>query len=358
MKSTIFIPKKIKVGFNLRSDTYTGKLGYVIYHDGKVWRKETSWESWRQKEGEKRFSHYEKKEDGKDDYNKRVDVVLGPEINPLEFDNIALEGFVLNKKVGGYKSDWNFRQAYCRVYDPRGFEFEITIPNLLYILENANSIKGKGLEGKFIYGWDAKDLVLLPEEAPEYKEMVEFTETLALKVSKKDLKVGGIYITASGDKVTYLTESLYYDYNGATEGNKKLWFYRGGDGYVKVDNIDISVIKKYVGDNPEVANLFTELEKNDHYKPKEAMAYKYEPYTVTDFPNVSSSYYSRTEVYIPMKGKNKYKKVYLYENRYDNTYYLQNGRGGESITEGRLNKKALIEKYPIYKQIKIVKDEN
>jgi hypothetical protein len=63
------------------------------------------------------------------------------EIIPVEYTNEPLDGFVLNKKVGGYKSDWNFRQAYCRVYDPRGFEFEITIPNLLYILENANSIK-------------------------------------------------------------------------------------------------------------------------------------------------------------------------------------------------------------------------
>ena len=38
MKSNIYIPKKIKVGFNEREDTYTGLLGYVIYHDGKVWR--------------------------------------------------------------------------------------------------------------------------------------------------------------------------------------------------------------------------------------------------------------------------------------------------------------------------------
>ena len=45
----LFIPKKCKVGFNLRTGTYTGKLGYVIYHDGKIWRKETSWEGWREK---------------------------------------------------------------------------------------------------------------------------------------------------------------------------------------------------------------------------------------------------------------------------------------------------------------------
>lgn len=27
----LYIPKKINVGYNKRSDTYTGKLGYIIY---------------------------------------------------------------------------------------------------------------------------------------------------------------------------------------------------------------------------------------------------------------------------------------------------------------------------------------
>ena len=43
MKTTILIPKICKVGFNERTDTFTGMLGYIIYFDGKKWRKETSW---------------------------------------------------------------------------------------------------------------------------------------------------------------------------------------------------------------------------------------------------------------------------------------------------------------------------
>ena len=50
--SKLYIPKKCKVGLQKRDDTYTKKLGYVIYHDGKIWRKETSWENWRHKEGQ------------------------------------------------------------------------------------------------------------------------------------------------------------------------------------------------------------------------------------------------------------------------------------------------------------------
>ena len=116
MKSNIFIPKRINVGYQNRLDTYTGKLAYVIYYDEKgVLRKETSWNGWRDKD-----------------------------IPNTEFDNVPTEGFVFNKKVGDYSSGWDHRQAYCRVYDPRGFEFEITIENLLYILENCSCIKGKG----------------------------------------------------------------------------------------------------------------------------------------------------------------------------------------------------------------------
>lgn len=50
---SIFVPKKVNVGFQNRKDTYTGKLAYVIYFDetGKL-RKEPSWQGWRVKSKE------------------------------------------------------------------------------------------------------------------------------------------------------------------------------------------------------------------------------------------------------------------------------------------------------------------
>lgn len=241
MKSTLIIPKLCKVGFNKREDTYTGKLGYIIYHDGKVWRKEKSWESWREiylDEIEyaklKTEAYNEAVERKTNDYifsynhsqqfiNKTIAnysyysnyskdsiqhytefVTKYPTVNdyliqykldsidkfdyrnpyqknyttddstiPIEFNNELTEGFVLNKQAGGYSSGWNHRQSVCRVYDPRGWEFEIKIDNLLYILSNTNCIKGKGLEGKFIYAWDKTNLVLLPESSIEYKQIIE-----------------------------------------------------------------------------------------------------------------------------------------------------------------------------------------
>ena len=169
MESQLFIPTKIKVGYQNRSDTYTKKLAYVIYFDNKgVLRKETSWQGWRDKN-----------------------------IEPNEYENKPMEGFVLNKGVGGVRQSygWNARNEYVRVFDPRGFEFEISVSNLLFILQEATSTKGKGLEGEFLYAWHGKELVLLPVDCEEYKNSITFTDLQSGKIGVKDLIAGCSYKT-------------------------------------------------------------------------------------------------------------------------------------------------------------------
>ncbi|MBT6051686.1 MAG: hypothetical protein HOG49_33195, partial [Candidatus Scalindua sp.] len=77
------VPPQISVGFQNRSDTYTGKLGFVVRTSktGKI-SSEKSWNGWR------------------DD-----------KIDPLVVDNEPTEGFVLNKGVGGARNSysWNVR---------------------------------------------------------------------------------------------------------------------------------------------------------------------------------------------------------------------------------------------------------
>lgn len=184
MKDNLTVPKTIRVGFQNRSDTYTGKLAYVIYIDskGKV-RKEQSWKSW-----------------------------IDKKIPSLDFDNTPNSGFVLNRDVGGTRRSygWDARIEKVRVYDPRDFEFEISIPNLLFILQECSSIKGKGLEGEFVYAWEGPELVLLPVTSPEYTGSMAFTNLQTDKVDKSDVLEGYAYLTKNKQEVVYMGSFVWW----------------------------------------------------------------------------------------------------------------------------------------------------
>lgn len=247
--SQLNIPKKIKVGYQNRDDTFTKKLAYVIYFDEKgVLRKEKSWEGWRDKK-----------------------------IDPQEFDNVPTEGFVLNKKVGGHKSDWNYRSSYIRIYDPRGFEFEITVENLLFILSVCDCSRGKGLEGKFVYSWHGTDLVLLPTECEEYKNSQDFTSLKTMKVASKDLILGASYKFKDQSVGIYLCRAGIN--NGNTNTTKQYVFWRNNrlDFHKDVKNVACVV-------NPEPASNYADLLDNFNKSKYAAKAVKIllEPFIDTD----------------------------------------------------------------------------
>jgi hypothetical protein len=196
------IPAQLHVGFNERNDTYTGKLAYVVYTDekGKL-RKGASWNSWRDHK-----------------------------IDPMDVANEPTSGFVLNKGVGGACRSWGWiaRNEYIRVYDPRGFEIEISVANLLFILTECNSIKGKGLEGEFVYAWDGTELVLLPVDSYEYKTSKEFTSMKSKKITKNDMKEGLTYRHKDMRQLVYLgphkireLPSSFYSISGQIEAIKR-----------------------------------------------------------------------------------------------------------------------------------------
>jgi hypothetical protein len=185
MENQLFIPTKIKVGFNNRKDTYTKKLAYIIYYDSKgVLRKEKSWEGWR---------------------NKSID--------PVETENIPHSGFVINKGILR-QSDWGNGHNMVRVYDDRGFEFEITTSNLMFILMTTDCLK-RGLEGEFVYAWWGKELILLPTDCDEYCNSMGYSKLQGQKVGVKDLIAGAVYETKKQEKLIYLGRFNWFDTEGS-----------------------------------------------------------------------------------------------------------------------------------------------
>lgn len=259
--SKIFLPPKIHVGYKERKDTFTQKLAYVIYYDEKgTLRKETSFRSWLAHEHDGKF--------------------LGEE----DFLNAPTSGFVLNKKVGDYKSNWNFRSAHARVYDPRGFEFEISIENLLWILENTNSIKGKGLEGDFVYGWDGADLILVPTSSPDYVEIKSFTDAKINreKITSKSLVLGGTYLANDNQELIYLGKFDCYNWSGKLTG--KAFFFVNKDGGF-ITSKSLSKVLKTISTEPvyNYADLIDKLEVQNIYSPVDKNHVEYIPYTWEQF---------------------------------------------------------------------------
>jgi hypothetical protein len=163
MNNSLYIPTTISVGFKERSDTFTGKLGYVIYtdHTGKL-RKEASWNTWRD--------------------NK---------IAPVQFPNTPQLGFTFNK---GIKRDaqWGSGRSVIRVYDPRDFEFEISVDNLIGILMHSDVSK-RDIVQDCVFAWKGTELVLLPINSVEYQESVKHTDKQAQTISAKSLIIGATY---------------------------------------------------------------------------------------------------------------------------------------------------------------------
>lgn len=234
----IYIPKKIKVGYQKRDDTYSKKLAYVTYYDDKgVLRKENSWNGWIEK-------------------NQGID----------DFDNEPMEGFVLNRNVGGAKQSygWNTRIEKVRVYDPRGFEFEIDIPNVLFILQECTSAKGKGLEGTFVYGWNGTSLVLLPTSCEEYKKSTSFTDLQANSVSTKDLVNGRSYKTKKQADLVYLGKFNWFELAYSRSGTdswsskKKFIFSDDKNNIIALTNINSLAICN----SEEIVSNYAELMDN------------------------------------------------------------------------------------------------
>lgn len=181
MSSQLFIPTKLKVGYQNRADTFTGKLAYVIYYDekGKL-RKEKSWTGW-----------------------------CDSSIPSDEFDNKPTTGFVIHKGQQRFADWFGTGRTMIRIHHPDGFEFEITVNNLMNILMHSDVSK-RDIVQECVFAWGGTELVLLPTNSIEYLESVAHTKKQDLVVSTKSLVPGVMY--SQKKSTTPLMYVGFYEY--------------------------------------------------------------------------------------------------------------------------------------------------
>lgn len=202
--SSIKIPAKVYVGFQGRRSQDEVPLGFMTpYAEDKA--------------GQKR-------RDTVDNWAKGY---YGSEktFNSVMLENKPMIGFKVGRSIrrsGG----WNGSGAsYVRVEDPRGFELEITIENLVMCMSD-NHIQDGEIVAECVWGREGNRNILLPTNSEPYKASVATTEKISKKLSLRDIKPGDTIKFLTGETAQYFGSlfPLYVDnyHYGRSEPRKLL----------------------------------------------------------------------------------------------------------------------------------------
>lgn len=118
--------------------------------------------------------------------------------------NTPQKGFSINKNTYG-EADYKSYVDGVTVFDPRGFEFSISIGNFLHLVRS-NVVDHGEIMAECILSWSVKGyLVLLTTNSVGYKEALEYTKKQHLTFDAENLKEGQTYFTKkSKDPLVYM----------------------------------------------------------------------------------------------------------------------------------------------------------
>ncbi len=154
------------------------------------------------------------------------------------FPNKPLSGFKFGSSVR-HGGGWGQGNVKWRIEDPRGFELEISSPNLQQIMEISTIEKGEILD-KCVWGRLGSENILIPIVSNVYQTAVANTARLNSTASLKDLKVGHYLVLQNGIEGRYL--GSHYEVSKGnleiTQGSKKKHFIEViTDGKVKYETM-------------------------------------------------------------------------------------------------------------------------
>ena len=118
------------------------------------------------------------------------------------YDNIPLIGFRLTKSIRR-DSSWGSGNVKWRIEDPRGFELEITSPNMARIIDTCVIDKGEILE-ECIWARLKGDNILVPVSSDLYIAATRNDERMTSKVKPSEVERGDRVTLHNGDEGVYL----------------------------------------------------------------------------------------------------------------------------------------------------------
>jgi len=197
----------------------------------------------------------------------------------------------------------------------------------LYILENTSCIKGKGLEGKFVYGMNGKDLILIPCDSPDYKQLKEFNDKMrqGIKFNMKNMIKGATYLNSRNEELVFVGRYEYHDsYSSVKKTPKKYYFYNRGKKYDWQDEVGYFTSYSSVGQSiiectnenccVDYAEIFDKFEYHEHYNPYDNDKDEYHNHSLDSFTKY-------VEICLNKAKNNEYHP----RNNVDVYYYVNNG---------------------------------
>lgn len=141
-----------------------------------------------------------------------------------EFVNKPLSGFKFGSSVR-HGGGWGQGNVKWRIEDPRGFELEISSPNLQQIMEISTIEKGEILE-KCVWGRLGSENILIPVSSDVYQTALANTARLNSSASLSDLEIGYHIVLQNGIEGRYM--GAFYEIEHSTltvkQGSKKKHF--------------------------------------------------------------------------------------------------------------------------------------
>lgn len=182
---SIKFPANHYVGFQARPKTDEVPLGFMTPdgEDAAAKKRKTTVDNWASGSGY--YSANEAKET----------------LPAQTFENKPLTGFRLGRNVR-HNFGWGQGNVKWRIEDPRGFELEITSPNLAQLLGFCTIEQGE-IQEQCIWARLGAENILVPVNSEVYTNTVRNTERMAKKASLRDLKIGDSAVLQNGEEGTY-----------------------------------------------------------------------------------------------------------------------------------------------------------
>lgn len=207
-------------------------------------------------------------------YEKRKETVdrwRDSTVEPIIIDNTPTFGFEIVDVVSRYRTD----NKLYRVYDPRGFELEISAENLFDILLNNTIVKGKVME-PLVWARSGAKNYLVSSSCEEYKNH------LAPKKETPALAPGQYFTHRGNTKIIYRYEGRFHStsiekemntYNPANHRTGYYYYDRYGPTHKKQNRGGVQTYVKYTWKTPgkEPYEIYTEFHLN---KEDKVQAYK------------------------------------------------------------------------------------